>query len=345
LENFTVMKKALRIISVSLLIGLMLAGCSQENTADGQSENLIAETIEHSAVVPTETLSPPVMLLLAGPESDPVTLANAQVQVEQIALQQGMGFETRQALTLETAPENLKVVVALPPVDNLADLAASLPLSKFVGLNIPGLSSGGNLIAIGGNQPSEFQAFMAGYIAAVQSDDWRVGLIYFGDEGGRNYKNAFLSGALYFCGLCNPYYPPFNEYPLYSEVSVGASPEILQQAADNLISQGVNTVHLAPGVETDNLYSYMAGNNLRFVGTGAPPAGIEGYWIASVLSTGGIDLSQVIIGALNGQSDFDSISAIEITYTGLSEARLTHYREILARLESGEIDPLGSDIE
>ena len=145
--------------------------------------------------------------------------------------------------------------------------------------------------------------------------------------------------------VLNPYYPPYYEYPVYYEVPLGASADVLQQAADNLISQGVNTVHLAPGVETDNLYNYLANSGMRFVGAAAPPAGLEGNWIVSVLAGGEIDITQVITGVLNGQTEFQSASSVQISFTGLSQARLTHYLEILAALESGEIDPQGGAIE
>jgi hypothetical protein len=166
-----------------------------------------------------------------------------------------------------------------------------------------------------------------------------------GDEAGRTYQNAFLSGAVYFCGFCNPYFPPYYEYPVYYEIPVGSGSEGLQQAADDLIAKGVNTVHLAPGTQTEELFRYLAEQNMRFVGTEAPPTGLEANWIASVVSGGEIDLRQVIGGILNGQVEFESSSSLQITFTGLSQARVTHYNEVLQQLESGVIDPQGVDIE
>ena len=45
---------------------------------------------------------------------------------------------------------------------------------------------------------------------------------------------------------------------MYYEVPLGAGPEVLQQAANELIAQGVNTVHLAPGAASDDLYEDLA---------------------------------------------------------------------------------------
>jgi hypothetical protein len=129
------------------------------------------------------------------------------------------------------------------------------------------------------------------------------------------------------------------------EVAPNASADSFQLAVDSLISQGVNTLHLAPGAQSEDLYRYAASQNLRFVGTTAPPAGLEGYWIASVISVGEIDLRSLIEQALNGTVDIEGEASIEITFTGLSEARLSFFYEILEQLERGIIDPQGGEIQ
>jgi hypothetical protein len=345
LEKFAAMNKILRVLLFAILVNLVITGCSQGNTPPDETVSVATPTTGVVDVEPTGTASPPVLVLLASAESDASTLATIRADVEQIALERGMVFEHRQILSAETAPANLQLVVVLPPVNDLVGLAAAIPGSRFLAINVPGVSSGGNLVSVGGEQASDFQAFMAGYIAVVEGDDWRVGLIYVGDQAGRAYQNAFLSGGVYFCGFCNPYFPPYYEYPVYYEVPVGSGSDGFRQAADDLIAKGVTTIHLAPGAQTEELFRYLAEQNMRFVGSEAPPAGLEGNWIASVVSEGGIDLRQVIGGILNGQVDFESSSSLQITFTGLSEARVTHYNEILQKLESGVIDPQGVDIE
>jgi hypothetical protein len=345
MEKCAAMNKILRVLLIGMLTGFVLAGCSQDNTTPNETVSVETPTKSVIAEDPTATPSPPVVMLLASPESDAANVAAVQAEVENIALERGMVFEHRQILSAESAPENLQLVIALPPVNDLAGLAAALPQTKFVALNVPGVTSRGNLVSIGSEQASDVQAFMAGYIAAVQSDDWRVGIIFVGDEAGRTYQNAFLSGAIYFCGFCNPYFPPYYEYPVYYEVPVGSSVESFQVAADDLIAKGVNTVHLAPGAQMEEIFRYLAERSMRFVGTEAPPTGLEANWIASVVSRGEIDLRQVVNQVLNGQVDFEANSSLQITFTGLSEARVTHYNEVMQQLVSGMIDPQGVDIE
>jgi hypothetical protein len=343
---FALMKNAQRSLLLLLLISLLLAGCNLAGETNDNVGPIATETTAVVTTAPTETTAPPVMILLAGPDSDPTKLNEAVSVMGTLATENGMVFEHRQILAAESAPDNLGLVVVLPPANGLQELAAAQPAARFLALGVPGVSSSGNLVVVGSSGGNtDFQAFLAGYIAAVQSDDWRVGLVYLGDQAGQAYRNAFLTGAVYYCGSCNPYFPPFNEYPLYVEVPVGAGPESFQSAVDSLVGQGVNTIHLAPGAQSEALYRYAASFNLRFVGTDAPPSGLEAYWIASVISTQQVDMRLVISQVLNGQAVTSAEGGVEISFTGLSEARLNFFREVLGQLENGAIDPQGGEIE
>jgi hypothetical protein len=339
------MKQIPHFLIIGLLIGLFASSCSQGDNLPAVTESIPSPTVNLVEEEPTETISIPFMLLLAGPDSDPASLAETQALAAQIAQEHGLVFEHRQTLSTETAPKNLPLVVVLPPMSGLEELAQALPGTRFVALNMPNVVSSGNLVSVGEQINTDFQAFMAGYIAAVEAEDWRVGLVYVGDENGRQYRNAFLTGAIYFCGFCNPYYPPYYEYPLYSEVSVGAGLESFQLAVDSLISQGVNTIHLAPGAQTEELFRYAANQNLRFVGTDVPPTGLEPYWIASVVSAREFDLGEVISQTLSGSVAIELDRSLEISFSGLSAARLSHFSQVIDQLESGAIDPQGSEIE
>ena len=147
--DFKTMLKVYRFLTMFVFVGLFLVGCSQENPAADPPDNETLPTTALPSEVPTEVVSPPVIILLAGAESDPTVLASFQSQIEQIAAQQGLAFEFRQILSAETAPENVRLVVVLPPVNDLTGLAGSMPAIRFLALNMPGTSSSGNLITIG----------------------------------------------------------------------------------------------------------------------------------------------------------------------------------------------------
>jgi hypothetical protein len=68
---------------------------------------------------------------------------------------------------------------------------------------------------------------------------------------------------------------------------------------------------------------------------------LEGNWIASVLLETGIRLETVLGEILDGNPVSESESRVEISFTGIGAARLQHFNQILTKLLSGEIDPLG----
>jgi hypothetical protein len=138
-----------------------------------------------------------------------------------------------------------------------------------------------------------------------------------------------------------PFYPPFELYPVYSEVPAGADQPALETAGQNLLARGVTMVHVAPQLQSVAIYQYLAMNGVYLVGTSAPPAGLEGNWVASVIDNGGVSLENAIRSLLTGEQASAAPSSLEISFAGVSQARLDHFNEILGRLESGEIDPVG----
>ena len=63
--------------------------------------------------------------------------------------------------------------------------------------------------------------------------------------------------------------------------------------------------------------------------------------VASVIDSPGISLENTLIALLSDEPMPEVPSSIEISYIGVSEARLAHFNEILEKIESGEIDPIG----
>ncbi len=244
-------------------------------------------------------------------------------------------------MTLEETPPNLQVVVSDGNQPGLGEMISGLPQVQFIVLGGSGLPASPNLSVMQEAGALPELAFMAGYIAAVQAEEWRIGIISAGGSAGQTYRDAFFNGVHYFCGICNPLFPPYEPYPLYAEVSPGAGEGELQGAADELISRAVDMVHVDPGLQTDALYQYLAGRGLRIIGTDAPPAGMETNWVVSVIATPKIDLAGLLESVLDDQAVGEVGASLQINYTGISDARLTHFKEIISKIESGEIDPVG----
>jgi hypothetical protein len=129
-------------------------------------------------------------------------------------------FESVSTISTADLPgDGLQLIVALPPDPGLAALIAAAPETQFLAVNIPGLEPAPNLsqIQAQGVRPDQ-SAFLAGYLAAAITQDWRAGVISL--AGDATARLGFTNGVYYFCGLCRPAYPPFPNpgYPLSVEL-------------------------------------------------------------------------------------------------------------------------------
>ena len=146
---------------------------------------------------------------------------------------------------------------AVEPGVDLSQLAASAPQTRFVVFNEPGLQPSQNLSVVG-PQHYDQQSFLAGSIAAMLTPDWRVGVLSFSDTAdGALVRSSFLNGATYFCGLCNPFYGPIVDFPVFIELPASASSSEWQAAADQLIARTVKTIYLPPAVGSAELLNYL----------------------------------------------------------------------------------------
>jgi hypothetical protein len=280
-----------------------------------------------------------------GPEADLTLATQIEPVVVQLAAEFGLHYELRQVMGPDSSPQNTRYVVVLAPASTLSDLVTAMPDVQFVAVGFEGLPQMPNLTNIGsGNDQKYFQGFIAGYIAALNSDEYRVGIISVGGEVGSRYRTSFLNGAIYFCGFCNPVYPPYKEYPLYYEVNPAGGIQVLQAAAEDLIARGVDTIHVAPGAGNDELLVYLAGRGLMIIGISTPPDAILGNWITSVELDLMTSFQEVLRSVLQGNPMGEVSGSIEITYANpnfLSQGRVAHLEELLEKLVDGTIDPVG----
>jgi hypothetical protein len=202
----------------------------------------------------------------------------------ELAAQDSLTFETRTELAALEFSSGVRLVVAMPPDSGIVNLAAANPQVQFLAVGIPGIQAVSNLSVIGseGERPDQ-QAFLAGYLAAVITKDWRAGVISRGDiVEGKAARLGFTNGVIFYCGLCRPAYPPFVQYPQYVELTAGASQVEQQAAADILIQNAVKTVYVFPGTGDETLLEYLAQAGVDLIGSGTAPETLRSHWVASI---------------------------------------------------------------
>lgn len=311
------------------------------------TETLIETPLQALTPTPQEQTSPtpgsPLVLLVA-PETAESSLVNElQAILAELAAAEDIRFDTVSTLSTDQLTSDVVLVVAPPPDPGLREIAVSEPGIQFLGINIPGLETNANLSAIGpdGGRPDQL-GFLAGYTAAIATPEWRVGALTVSDSaGGTAARDGFLNGVVFFCGLCQQIYPPYNQYPLYLELPADASADEWQNAADALITQAVETVYVAPGAEQEELLIHLATAGVNIIGNQPPPQAAQNRWVASV----GVDFAEALRTAwpeLIAGRPVGQLSARPALYATnpelLSPGRQMAVEAILPDLQTGYID-------
>jgi hypothetical protein len=190
------------------------------------------------------------------------------------------------------------------------------------------------------------QGFMAGYIAALITPDWRVGMIGLtGLAEGETAWQGFVTGVRYHCGLCLQTYPPFYDYPLYVGLPPGSTSDEWLSAANTLINQSVETVYVMPGAADESLFSHLAQSGMNILAGRTPPKQtlIREHWVASLRSDPfeafGEYWPDFIAGDV-GLSLPVPLSITDVNASLLSPGRERVAEEVLRDVLDGYIDPV-----
>jgi len=307
-----------------------------------------APTIPQSTPSPSPestAVSPLVILILpADMPSDQSGLY--QSTVYNLAQQAGMRFQVRNVLTVSdvSTEAGLKVVIALPPDPGLAGLAAAAPQVQFLGVGIPGLTAAANLSLVGSSgKPVAQQAFLAGYIAAMLSPDYRVGILTQADNpSGLTAEAAFINGVHFYCGLCNPAFAPFYGYPLHIEIPSDAPEGQYPAYADGLARYMVEVAYVYPEIATPDLLDYLSQKGIMIISESMPFEELPAEWVVSIQPEV-ISAIQTIFPNLaagkGGQNLSTPLLLTDINPDLLTEGKQRLVEEVLSDLQAGFIDP------
>ena len=263
-------------IMLFVVIVIILSACGAGESA-ATSTPIPTDT---PIVPPTATATPtvPLAVLVIPADLDPDTSNLYQKTVYDLAQASGFRFQVLNSLTPETIEPGLQVVIALPPDPGIAALAAAAPQVQFLAINIPGLTAGGNISVLSGGAQSDIAAFLAGYTAALTTEDYRIGMIIPKDNADAiRALNAYANGMKFYCGICRPLFFSAWGYPQFVEIPAEEDQANYDAYADILILQyKVGTIYLYPDIAIPDLSTYIGTTGISMIGTASPeqrPAG------------------------------------------------------------------------
>lgn len=304
-----------------ILFVLILAAFSLTACAGGEAAGTSTPVPTDTAIVPstlTPTTATPLAILVLPADLDPDTSNLYQKTVYDLTQTSGFRFQVRNMLTdADLVEPGLQIVISLPPDPGIAALAAAAPQVQFLAINIPEVAAGGNVSVLGNNAQTDVAGFLAGYTAAMITDDYRIGMLMPKDNPDAvRALNAFATGMKFYCGACRPVLLYNWTYPQFLEIGPEEDPANYDAYADILLLQyKVQTIYLYPDIATTDLMTYIGTTGVYMIGTRPPeqpPAGwvmtiqpdivkaIQNAWPGLVSGQGGVTVQSPL-----GLSDID----------------------------------------
>jgi len=335
------------ILFVILIISLLTACAPSAAATPNPDETLAPTETPRPTAGPTPTLPPPLAVLVIPADLNEDTSKAYQSAVYDLAQAAGLRFQVRNSLSVEdiALEPNLKIVIALPPDPGFASLAAAAPQAQFLAVNIPGVTPGGNVSVLGGEGiRTDQQAFIAGYIAALVTEDFfQVGAILKKDSPeSLPIQTSFGTGRTFYCGLCRPIgqYTPF-EYPAFIEIPGDAKVNEYTAYADVLILQKkVGTVFIQSGLDVPELLDYLTITGILMIGTKTPHKPLNA-WVVTLQPNyleAMISAWPSLLEGKGGQTFPAPLTFTDINEELFSEGKQRLAKEVMQQMFEGYID-------
>ena len=325
---------------VLFIVILMLVGACGNNPAPATSAPASTETLTPPPAL-TATPTVPLAVLVLPADLDPDISNLYQKTVYDLTQESGYRFQVRNSLTTADLEPGLQVVIAVSTDPGIAELAAAAPQTQFLAINIPNITPGGNVSVLANNSQADIAAFLAGYTAALTTEDYRIGMMIPKDNGDAiRALNAYANGMRFYCGTCQPLYFYSWTYPQYIEIPATEDVNNYDAYSDILMSQyKVETIYIYPDVYTEDLATYIGTTGTSMIGTISPeqrPAGwmmtiqpdvikaIQNAWPQLTSGQGGLTIQSPL-----GLADVDP--------NLLSPGKQRLVEETLSELQAGRI--------
>lgn len=337
---------------LAVIFSIALVACGERPLASPTSDATdqtpqVASPTPGETPLPTSSPTPQALLIIlwAPDTADPALVARLQAFLDDQAAQAGMRFQLLPQLPLSDLAGN-EVIVAVPPASGLNELAAAHPQARFLAVGIPDAQPAANLSVVAPQEPRPDQiGFVAGYLAASITPDWRTGVITAsGSPTGEALRQGFVNGQTYFCGLCLPVYPPFpgSGYPVSVEADPDSGPAGWQAALTLLRSWQVGVVLLDPALVDDQFLQELSRAGIHVILTDLPPPEFRASWVAT-LGYGDFlqGVEQVWAGLLKGEAGVkisQPLAFIDTNPELLSPGRKRLAEAMLQDLLAGLID-------
>jgi hypothetical protein len=262
-----------------------------------------------------------------------------------LADQQNWEYRSFQTIPGQADLEHASLIAIFGDGPDVIQLVESHPDTMFMLIAVSGVTPSKGLAIVGPDGIREDKlAFLSGIISALVTPEWRVGVLAIGDTGvGLAALESYLQGAIFFCGLCRPAYPPYHEYP--TSVRVGdTSEESIQASLEQLKALSVSTTGFTHEFQTEvidlAIGTFNSPHSL-WIGPTAPTESYRSQWVVTVRPDPARVLSDIFERLIQGDEEIIvpmPIGLFEINDEVLTEGKLRYILNARDDLEVGVID-------
>ncbi|MGA7195431.1 MAG: hypothetical protein WBW94_17575 [Anaerolineales bacterium] len=330
-----------------LLIAILLTACGSGAAAGTATPDPTQTSTPRPVQTPTAVV--PLVILILPSNMDKTTSDLYQKTVYDLTQQSGMHFQVRNTLTPNDLPAGLKVVIALPPDPGIAALAAAAPHAQFLAVDIPDIKAGGNVSVLAANSSVDVPAFLAGYTAAMITNDYQIGMLLpQNNPDAEKALVAFRNGMIFYCGLCRPFaYPNFcitNSlsycYPQAVEIPSSEDPSRYGGYANSLINTyDVGTMYVYPDIAVKSLMDYLGTTGVDIIGLSTPSPEPSG-WVMTIRADEIKAIQNAwpdLVAGKGGASVPAPLGIWDINSSNLSVGRQRLVQQTLDELTAGQI--------
>lgn len=277
-----------KLLSILILgfCSFLIIGCNaqSETTVPSATATQFVPTPIEPTATGTPTPLPPLIWLHTPQNVNMRLVEKIEAAISDVSEESGYRVERQSDLAALNTTVNVKYTILLNDQVDANEIIAASPEVRFISLGVTGIQPAPNLVRVGWEgERIDQQAFLAGYIAALITQDWRVGILSPADTiEGQIALQTFMNGVTFYCGLCRPVYPPYYDYPLFVQLPSTSSSQEWQVAADVFIQQSVRTVYFAPGVTDEALIDYLTQSGIRVILSQMPTDAATIFWAGTI---------------------------------------------------------------
>lgn len=329
---------------IGLLILVGLAGCApgtpevEPNIPEIEVETVVPATTETQETPPVVD-STPKALLVPGDGVDTLVSDEIQNLLETLTSDSGLNLEVLPGVSPEMITPGVQVVIGLGTNLDFNGLAASAPGISFVVIGDPNATVADNLSVIGDPVDEvRQQAFMAGYVSALTASDSKVAALISSDHPANDLlAESFVVGARFYCGICQPMYPPYNPFPQWEMMSVETTTDGFRPLINTFDDMEVEVLYVHGDLASPDLLNYLQDLGIKVVSDRTPDV-LRDNWIGTISIDPTPALEALWPDLVAGMPGVHVPAAIQLTNRDpslLPDGRYRLFEEMAADLQAG----------